>query len=437
LAYVPPPGVRSMDQCPASLVTIVSLVIAAALVPSCSDVRQPPVSTPSQYDPTATIPAASPVPPTSIPSTLGIAQPPVGLVYQVGASVFRIDEAGDPQALPLRTTEGMGSLSPDGRYILHWGEAGLIGISDADKGTYADLSAYGDPPLVDAIWSATVPPTLLTKAGEMGYCSYGVPTLVKPDGSGVQALTELSADCFGMALSPDGSVLAFSSDRPYILPVGGVATPLNYNDFALPPIADLHIQNPSWSPDSNRIAWNILGTLDGKAYHGLVVFHLQTSEGILCPLPQPCAEGLAWPSWNPVGDQIAVGNCGLGLTVISSDGEVLFERPRAFDHEWSPDGQYLSVLSPDGTVELVTLSGTTFSTIQTPLGSPHGFYPLRSAWSPASDALLIYNGTGTTSQPVFLFTMGDRTLRRVDLPTIVSILGWAAPQHYSRRPTNR
>ena len=170
--------------------------------------------------------------------------------------------------------------------------------------------------------------------------------LVHPDGSGAKALVaEVGADT-GAVWSPDGSQLAFVSDRDgdsdlYVIAADGTGTRQLTND----PGSDWL---PTWSPDGSRVAF----TSDRGGGHDIWVAGFY--GGGLRQLTRDTAPDAA-PSWSRDGLRIAFTSDRSGdaevwtMAADGSDLRNLSRRPSTNDGQWgvawSPDGRMLAYAS--------------------------------------------------------------------------------------------
>jgi serine/threonine protein kinase/Tol biopolymer transport system component len=159
--------------------------------------------------------------------------------------------------------------------------------------------------------------------------------VARSDGSGLRPLTNDLAKDRHPCWSPDGSMIAFSSNRGglndlwAIRPDGSGLQPLTRGrDLVL----------PLWSPDGRRLA----ATSDD----GTVLVDLQQPLAERVPRPLPPIRGIGqslYPSaWSPDGDRIA-GNdprSGIGIYTLSTGA---YERflDQGSDPKWLPDGRTL------------------------------------------------------------------------------------------------
>lgn len=170
---------------------------------------------------------------------------------------------------------------------------------------------------------------------------------MNPDGSDQRRLTFNEYDDYSPALSPDGSQIAFISDRDdpnpgacshncfyqlYIINVdGGGERKLVETEFST-----LH---PDWHPDGTRISFDTESNLQGDIY----VVNADGSD------PQLLIADGFWADWSPDGTQIVFasmrdGNAELYLADADGGNQRRLTRNGRLDYfpDWSPDGRRIA-----------------------------------------------------------------------------------------------
>jgi TolB protein len=221
---------------------------------------------------------------------------------------------------------------------------------------------------------------------------------VSVDGTGLTRLTDTTHYAFYGAWSPDGSQIAFTSNRDssyfelYVMRWDGAnQTALthaanapgmslmmgswsshNTLAFLLEPrnrgrgdIATIsatggllsrlttdtaNLVGQSWSPDGQRIAFT--KTMPPLGNSGIVVTDADGSNMILVPRPSDAGDG--GPAWSPDGSRIAfmriaASGTGNGIYVVNADGSnpMLLVGTGTYDNtpSWSPDGREIAFIS--------------------------------------------------------------------------------------------
>jgi Tol biopolymer transport system component len=198
--------------------------------------------------------------------------------------------------------------------------------------------------------------------------------VARADGSNRRLITVDPANDWGPAWSPDGSTIAFNSDREGGRLRGYLVDPDGSN---LRPLSiDAWVEYPSFSPDGTRIAF--MGH-QGQDYE---IYVADIATGAVEQLTDsPGQDG--WPAWSPDGSRIAFtsvrDDCRFApreddcwqtdsddaehydIWLIDPDGSNLRRAtPESGQFvTWSPDGRYLLisgralyVIRPDGTGRL-------------------------------------------------------------------------------------
>jgi hypothetical protein len=178
--------------------------------------------------------------------------------------------------------------------------------------------------------------------------------VMNADGSGLGRLTNNAADDNCPAWSPDGSKIAFDSDRDgdfeiYVMNADGSSpTRLTHS-----PGVDY---DPAWSPDGSKIVF--YSSRDGNDE-----IYVMNADGS-SPTRLTHSPGLDWkPAWSPDGSKIAFDSDRDGdfeVYVMSGDGSDLTKLTdnSAVDAapSWSPDGSWIAFHSDrDGNLEVYVM----------------------------------------------------------------------------------
>lgn len=190
--------------------------------------------------------------------------------------------------------------------------------------------------------------------------------------------------------SPDGTAIAFVGPGPgrmgdiYVLGKEG-------SDLRRLTATRLEEAAPAWSPDGARIAFSREGELWVMDADGTDQFRLlEGGRGVY----------QTSPSWSPDGTKIAFvraffrgisdtcpRNTGTGVFVMDSDGQDPYRLTiEGCRHRvaWSPSGEKIAIIGPQGRVMLLDAEGKTINSFRPPRLPPDriGFGVTGPVWSP-------------------------------------------------------
>jgi Tol biopolymer transport system component len=205
---------------------------------------------------------------------------------------------------------------------------------------------------------------------------YGI-YVMTPDGRKQTRLTDTNTDALWPAWSPDRTKLAFTRPFPtshiYVMDADGTNLRQLTNDSLYGE------NNPDWSPDGSRIAFERNGQI--------VIMNADGTNPTVVPHSDQDADRV--PSWSPDGTKLAVArDRGFSqiekIWVISLDGTEAVQLTDGWsqdtDPEWSPDGSRIAFTTTrEGTTEVYVMNanGTGQTRLTTPVGP--SAWP---SWSP-------------------------------------------------------
>lgn len=214
-------------------------------------------------------------------------------------------------------------------------------------------------------------------------CNYEV-YIMNADGSEQQRLTDTPAAEHHPVWSPNGSQIAFVSERDgnqeiYVMNADGS----NPQRLTNNPAEDMR---PSWSPGGKQMAFN--STRDGN--WDIYVMQADGNE------QRPLTTSPAWeffPTWSPDGKYIAFFVCDpqcrpnkQDIYVVNADGsnvQRLTNTPSVVDEDpaWSPDGKHIVFQSDrDGNFEIYTMDADGGNAQRLTNNRGGDYWP---AWQPA------------------------------------------------------
>jgi Tol biopolymer transport system component len=229
--------------------------------------------------------------------------------------------------------------------------------------------------------------------------------------AGEQNLSNNPAEDLNPDLSPDGSMVAFASDREgtfhiYVMNIDGSGL-TKLTDEA---VGDLF---PKWSPDGRRIAFVRTGSLWVIDSDGTNV--QQVTKPKLGSAAPPCEGSASLGDWSPDGQQLTfhttdpirtIGQVctinldGSGLTVVASEPPGYHTEPA-----WSPDGEWIAyrfiednnheiyIVRPDG-ASRINLTNDPATDIE-PAWSPDGKWLVFVSHRHDDSELYIMKGDGS------------------------------------------
>ena len=276
------------------------------------------------------------------------------------------DSVNTPHVPAALGPEGQGPItsrpaySPDGREIAFWtlwrgGQPDIWVVSSAG-GSLRPLAA---DPFTSESWPAWSPDgSWIAFKSDRG----GAPNiwLVRPDGSGLTQVTSGNAIDDQPTWSPDGTQVAFVSNRAGVRNVWVV----NVDGSGLRRVTQLPCcqNHPSFSPDGRQIVFarsSYVRTGAGSQYAGSHLWVINVNGTGLRQLTSGSFEDTS-PSWGEGGILFSSNRPGPGAGwLIQPDRSGLQAIPNGsgLNPIWSPDGNRFAVGRGDGIYEFDRLSG--------------------------------------------------------------------------------
>jgi Tol biopolymer transport system component len=246
------------------------------------------------------------------PALLPSVAPPIGLVYRLDSSLYRIDVEGRTQLLTDRSERAL--PAPDAAHAVYMDDDRRLWLIDLADGGERELAAGVDlswlyqwgnaRTLVLGVW--------LAPEEREGVATGHVATLDIDTGE-LRIVDEEYLSLGRPALAADGQALAYDTSPFYadVTLTGRVYRPDGDPQAIDPALFDGldgdstgHLYNPAWTPDGRKMAW-LWGAAEGSR---LVVFDLARQRAIAVHAWQPAQSGALPPSpqWSPDGRWLAI-----------------------------------------------------------------------------------------------------------------------------------
>jgi TolB protein len=286
------------------------------------------------------------------------------------------------------------------------------------------------PPLVDHRLVAFV-----SDSGN-SCCGHSSIFVMHADGSHTTRLTSLDRHDDTPAWSPDGSTIAFYSDRP---PAGIWA--VNADGSNLRSLVNTPFNNPgepAWSPNGHSIAFSTFYT--DSLGNFVDIIEIADADGSNAHQLTTAAADVASPSWSPDGTRIlfVAGEVNPHLFVIRTDGTAEHQITDGIDFQpqWSPDGSHIAFTTLDtnnyGILAHIMVSREDGSNRR---ALTSGGVDRKPAWS-SDGRQIAYEGferdstTGTALTPHRIFRMNadgsdNRPMSSDSAPSLPSFNSWS------------
>jgi Tol biopolymer transport system component len=209
------------------------------------------------------------------------------------------------------------------------------------------------------------------------------------DGTDVRRLTDDPGLDLFPVFSPDGSQIAFTSDRVgtvdvYLMEADG-SNVVRVTEFENDSLDDYH---PTWAPDGSQIAF-VRGKIPPGGPGKLWVIDADGSNGHVV-LDQPL---VSFPAWSPDGTRIAFEtgrwpNVRVQLLELASGA--VSDLGTGFHPVWSPDSGRLAISMPEGGFAILDLDEPNRRQIVSRTSS------FAAAWSPDGE-WIVFNDAGLTA----------------------------------------
>lgn len=234
-----------------------------------------------------------------------------------------------------------------------------------------------------------------------GECSYYL-TSISPDGKNYKVIDNISGILTPPDLSPDGKILAYDGGNLYNL-ITGLNQIINSSDFGVSPGTNVNkdgpeLIQPAWSPRGKQIIW--LGHVDNNVNEtAIYLFDLNSRSGKILYRYIPCYFSITLPMW-----QMWTG----------------------IQHSWSPDGQFLAVISTEwgknscqDSLHVFDYSGNIVNTVD------RVEYGRGLVWSPDSKNLVFgYYEIASKSLLELLTNVDNWEIQHIRIPNNAIVIKW-------------
>ncbi len=220
--------------------------------------------------------------------------------------------------------------------------------------------------------------------------------VMNTDGSGMQPLTDINS--YDPSWSPDGSQIAFTSNRGsaywsiYVMDEDGA------NQVKVIDLIGKVLRAPTWSPDGSKMCFT--NDTDVPVY-SIWVANADGSN----PHPIGSGQGANFntSSWSPDGSRIAFSNSGAEISIINANGTNLHSITSDSDTNpsWSPDGKKIAFqTNRDGNNEIYVMNsnGSGQHNITNQLASEE----MLPSWSPDGTKIAFVSQRGLTNWNVYI-----------------------------------
>ena len=294
-------------------------------------------------------------------------EPPSGIVYRTWSGLWIVTKNGRSR-LPVKNNLGKYTAK-----FCSTGESILVDkngdathrymVQNLVTGKALDINASPDQYYCSVDWLGNRCDTLLAYPAFLpdpySRC-FSYPVLIDMNGNINVIGTSSSSPYYRAAVSPNGEYIAYSDrGHPILYKWGNGSIPLNFDQDVFPG-CDYYFYYPTWSSDSNKVAWEVMGRINGSRVEGIGIYDLHSNTStFLYPYAVDLDPHLNI-TWNPKQDYLLVRSRtdSSPLSVIKPDGTTLFYLDNAQLHNWSPDGEWLSygVNTSTGTIQYVISS---------------------------------------------------------------------------------
>jgi len=307
-------------------------------------------------------PYTSPTP-KSTPTPVLLLPAPAGVIYQTDTELWQIQEERKPHLIYQFSKGNKVYLSPDNTHLFYYDYSSsnqynltqyIVDLSTLSKTLIFPLDNLNIcrftwmPGQSDFVWTV-----LLPDGADPGYsCERGSPVFLSIDGSNLNVLDDEGFGSSSPSVSPNGKFAAFEKrGEPWLYEWGKSALPFDTNLYNLEQSDNTYFLSPTWSPDSNLLAWIKVQKTQDSEQREIIIFDLRNDtytnlspcndeNNLTCGLFE--FEGEPKIAWSGDGSYLSLINYSLDFFgIYSLDGI----QERVFDHlfsdfDWNPTNSW-------------------------------------------------------------------------------------------------
>lgn len=414
-------------------VTMLIMLLLVACLPT--NVSAPTLTEAPVLDSTPTEKPALPSKNTSTPVPLIPA--PVGLTYRTDTELWQVETTGESHLVYQYSNGNTAFISPNNTHILflEYASSNQTQVTQyiLDLATLQKTLIYPQDNLNICLFtwmpgrSDIIYTVLLPDEADPGYsCERGSPVFLSVDGSNLIVLDEEGSGWSSPSVSPNGRYVAFDKNgQPWLYELGKSALLFDINHYDVAQLDKTYYSSPSWSPDSNQLAWIKVQKTQNSEQREIIIFDIRNNTFTsLSPCnaenSAPCSlhefEGQPHIAWSSDGNYLSVINHSLdshGIYSLDGNHERIFGNG-FYSMEWSPaDSWYARIESTELCLEVIVESSDGEESQRVGCGR-------RLKWSPDGSKLIF----GEKEHGWWLVDIKTWSVNQIDVPQGSEITDW-------------